>query len=113
MRFGKQTLIQRIALRKPVGNEEVKVAVTVKVAHGQSHASFVFRCERLRALIGEAPVLLVDEEAVHAHIVADVKLGPAIQIEIGGRHREAAAIGVRDCGVVRNVGERTIAIVVQ
>ncbi len=103
----------RVVMEVP-GDKQIEAAVAIVIAPGgagvpgrgigQSHAGFL--CN-----VGKCAVVIVVVEAVAAP-VGHEDVGPAVIVVIGNGHAKAPAV-VGDAGLLRNVGEGSIVIVVE
>src|SRR5579863_7618762 len=104
---------QGVLLGNPVGDEDVEVAVAIPVAHGESHGAAILVDPRLVRDVLEAAVVQVEIEFVLGDVVRDVEVRPAVAIEIGPGGGEAAPRRIIDFCQLRDLRERSIAVVVE
>ena len=107
-----QRLIKRVLLGDPVADEQIVIAVTIKVAGREPHRAAIFAYPRSRTCVDEAP-MLIQEKLVFRNVVGHVKIQPAIAVEIVPQRAQTAALAVRYTELLRHFGKRAIAVVVE
>src|SRR5580704_3755803 len=101
-----------------IGFYDSLMPTVVVVGGGQSHASlhgpiFAVCHTRLLADIGKCAVMVIVVENVWCGIARDVDIGPAITIEVSRHRSQPVTSGsAEDARLLRDVGERAVAIVV-
>ncbi len=102
-----------LARRGPhVGDVDVFRAVVVVVEAADAHASADVFNSSLRGDVGEGAVTVVAVEILAAKIVDDVKIGPAIAVEVGpATAKTVAGIVLVKPGLSGHVTKRTVALV--
>ena len=109
-------LVERVQLFGEVGDEDVREAVAVDVGAVDAHAGLRLAVDVEADAgavgdVGERAVAVVAVEEVADHVVGDVDVGVAVAIEVAERDAEALAGGIGDAGLLRDVGERAVAVV--
>ena len=99
-----------------VRDEEVSPAVAVDVLGVDSHpraghAVRAVACTRGFRDVMKPAAALVEEDEVGTHIVGDVEIDPAVVVQVGGDHPQAAAIGAADARRFGHVGECPVPVV--
>ena len=94
------------------------IAVAVEVGAIDAHAGLrlAVRIESDAGRVGdvgERAVAVVAIEKIPHRVVRDVDVGVAVAIEVAERHAEALARGIGDAGLLRDIGERAVAVVVK
>src|SRR5258708_15572388 len=108
---------QHIALVGEIRHDDIGQAIVVVVAEVDSHA-----CEGLAVFVvahaGEqadfakrAVAIVVIEETLH-RIVRYKNIGKTIAVVVGKGNSEPLATRIGDSGLLRNIGESTVAVVV-
>ena len=101
-----------------VGLENVEPAVAVVVGHGHAHAGllvaiFAVGATRDDGNIGERSVVIVVEQDAGLRVHRHINIRPAIVIEIiGDRGNRIARAGLENAGFLRDIGKRSVAVVV-
>ena len=105
-----QIAVERGRLAVEVGDGQVDQPVAVEVARGDAHAGLIGP-RGIAGHAGSVPDLLephpadVAEQEVGRGVVGDEKVHPAIVVEVGGDHPEAAAVAVDDTSLRRHIDE--------
>ena len=79
-----------------------RVFAVLPVGHARWHGDFL-----------ERSVVLVVEQEVLGLVVGDVDIGVAVAVEIGGGDAHGAALELGDAGLLADIGERAVAVVVK
>ena len=101
-----------------VGFEDIEPAVAVVVAHANAHARLFVAIFAVGAAghdgdVGERAVVIVVKQDARLRVHSDINVGPAVVIEIVGDCRDRIArAGLQDAGLLRDIGKRSVAIVV-
>ena len=110
---GHAALVLGVRAGRHVGDEQVDAPVVVHVAEVGAHRIVGQPGHGLAGRLRERAIAIVVIEAVGSGVVVgNVEIGPAVIVVIPprGRVREALAA---DAGLIRHVGERAIAVVVE
>src|SRR5579883_1149349 len=111
-------LINRIHFVVDVGDKKVLPAIVVEIggidAHAGARPALLAESHAgIEANVRECAVLFVKEEKIFDGIVGDEKVHPSVVVDVGGDDAPGLAKGFSHARLFGNVGEGSVAIVVE
>ena len=101
-----------------VGEEEVEVAVTVIISHGDAHiglllAVAIHRHPGFHGAFREGPIMIVAEQQVGRGVAGHEQVGPGVVVVVKRHRRQTvASAGLQQAGFFGDVRKGAVAIVV-
>src|SRR5579863_2927949 len=109
--------IKRIGIAREVSFKYVKASVAVVIGRCCAHARLlatilVHSQPAYQTCLFKCPVVLVAKKQAGRRVAGDIKIGPAIIVEVAGQDCESVVLTRRlDAGLFRNVDEMPVAVV--
>ena len=111
-------MVEVAGVVREIGFEDVEPAIAVVVGNSDAHAGLLMTAVAVGAIghdgdIGKCAVMVVLKQDAGLGIDGDIDIRPAIVVEVIGDGSDGIArAGLENAGLLRNVGEGPIAIVV-
>ena len=108
--------VECVCLSGDVRDEDVGIAVGVRIADGKSHAAFglavhVERDAGEQRVVYECAVALIDPKLVGHPVVRDVEVQPAVTVEVGACNTEPGSVGSRDPRRLTDIGKVAVSVI--